>query len=294
MDMSASITIGNGDLVATIARLGAELIRLQDRQGRDYLWDGNPAFWTGRAPILFPMVGRAANDRNIIGGTPYPMRQHGFARGSTFVVTASGPDRCTMTLAATDATLAIYPFRFRLDVTYVLAPGTLSITATVTNEDDKDMTVSFGFHPALRWPLPGSSDHAGHRIVFDHPEPAPIRRLADGLVTPERIPSPVVDRTLTLHDTLFRDDALVFDTLASRAVTYCGPAGQEIRLTFPDMPFLGVWTKPGAGFICIEPWHGLASPVDFEGEFADRPGVMSIPPNSDRVFGVTFASPQWR
>jgi galactose mutarotase-like enzyme len=44
-----------------------------------------------------------------------------------------------------------------------------------------------------------------------------------------------------------------------------------------------VWSKPaGAPFLCIEPWHGYASPQTFDGEFVDKPGVMHLAPAAKR------------
>jgi len=53
---------------------------------------------------------------------------------------------------------------------------------------------------------------------------------------------------------------------------------------------LGIWSKPGgAGFLCIEPWRGFASPSDFDGEFADKPGVMHIAPGATEVLTYRIA-----
>ena len=286
-----AIILESTDLVVRIARLGAEMQSIQDTRGRDYLWDGDPAVWKGRAPILFPMVGRAAQDRIVIDGQVYPMRQHGFARTSHFTVADAARDRCVMTLTDDATTLACYPFPFRLDIAYALAGRELSIAATVRNTGDRAMPMSFGFHPAFRWPLPGAESRENHEIVFDAPEPEPIRRLSDGLVMAHPIPSPVVDRTLALFDALFAHDALVFDRPVSRGVTYRGPTDAAVRVTFADIPYLGVWTKPGAGYVCIEPWHGLASPQGFDGEFAQRPGVISIAAGARHTFAITVAFP---
>lgn len=283
-----SVSIGTDALTARISTLGPELIALRDPHGREFLWDGDPTFWKGRAPLLFPTVGRAVHDRIIVGGRAYPMKQHGFARNSVFEIGDAGKDHCVMTLRADAATLASYPFRFRLDVAYRLVANTLSIEATACNEDAAAMPVSFGFHPAFRWPLPGAHNREGHVVVFSDDETAPIRRLADGLLTDERIATPVSHRQLPLDDDLFRHDALVFDRLVSRRVAYRGPSIGCVELTFPDMPQLGIWTKPGAGFVCIEPWQGFASPANFDGEFSDRPGVVSIPPGSHRSFGMAI------
>lgn len=177
------ITLTNEFCRAEIFALGAELVRLQDATGADWLHDGDPAWWSGRAPLLFPMVGRAKGDHIRVDGRLFPLPQHGFARRATFAVVEAGPDRAVLRLSASGETLVSYPFAFRLDVAYALAGATLNVAATVANEDDKPMPFSLGFHPAFRWPLPGGK--GAHEVRFERPEPAPIRRLTDGLLDPQ-------------------------------------------------------------------------------------------------------------
>jgi galactose mutarotase-like enzyme len=292
-DSNGTIVALNGPgLSADISERGAELVRLRDAEGRDLLWNGDPAFWTGRAPLLFPMVGRAKGDRIRVDGRAYDLPKHGFARSSRFTVVEGSKARCTMRLSSSPATLDLYPFAFDLDVIHAADRASLTTTAIVRNRDERALPVSFGFHPALRWPLPFGASRAAHEIVFHETEDATIRRVEDGLLTPVRHPSPIEGRRLRLRDDLFIDDALIFEALRSRSVTYGAPGSPSIRVDFPDMPHLGIWTKPGAGFICIEPWQGHASPDDFDGEFASRPGVMSIPVGQEATFVMIIALPQ--
>ncbi len=283
--MTETVLISTSKLSARISASGAELVRLQDGGGRDLLWDGDPAFWTGRSPLLFPIVGEARGNRITVAGTQYEIGRHGFARTSHFALVASEAACCTWRLEASEATRRHYPFSFRLDVTYQIEGGTLQMTAEVTNRGDGPMPASFGFHPALRWPLPYEKPREAHEIVFEQEEPAPIRRPIDGLLSSARYPTPVRDRRLALHDRLFKEGALVFDQLASRSLVY----GDAIRVAFPQMPHLGIWTIPGAGYVCIEPWQGHASPEDFDGELADKPGMVTIMPGATESFGMSIS-----
>ena len=284
-----NVKIRSGDLTAEISPLGAELRRLTTADGRELLSDGDPAFWTGRAPILFPVVGALNQGRYRLDGETYPMPKHGFARRSTFTVEEAGEAAATLRLEASDATRAVYPFDFRLDLRFTLSGPTLEMQATVSNLGSAAMPASFGFHPALRWPLPFGEARADHRLVFEHDEPAPIRRIdTDGLVLPDPRPTPVEGRTLRLRDALFTD-AVIFDRPASRGLTYGAPAGPQIDVTYPDLPLLGVWTKPGAAFICIEPWAGVADPQGFTGDFRDKPGVFETAPGASRTLTMTLA-----
>jgi galactose mutarotase-like enzyme len=287
--MVESASIRNAHLSAEIAALGAELMLLRDAAGRDFLWDGDPAWWRGRAPLLFPIVGRVPKDDIVVDGERYAMRQHGLARISQFTLVEAHAEQCLYRLASSDATRAVYPFDFILDVRYALEANKLAITATVSNTGGRDMPVSFGFHPAFRLPLPGGSARGEHVLRFDAPEPAPIRRLRQGLLLAQEFATPVRGDTLQLADDLFVDDALIFQHPVSRGVTYSSASGPSIRIEFPDMPNLGVWSKPGAGFVCIEPWHGYAAPEDFDGELRDKEGSLSVAPGASVSFAITIA-----
>lgn len=289
--MSANtIRLTGPELAAEISELGAELVRLQDREGSDLLWSGDPAIWAGRAPLLFPMVGRAKDDRIRVDGRDYKLSKHGFARTSQFSVVAQRENSCALRLAAGPETLISYPFAFQVDVTFEIAGSVLVNRAVVTNQDKRALPVSFGFHPAFRWPLPYGADRDAHAIVFEQDESnQPIRRVQDGLLTQVRHPTPVSGNRLSLTDNLFVDDALIFLSPASRSVTYGAAGRPALMVCFPGMPHLGIWTKPGAGYVCIEPWQGFASPDDFDGEFAERPGVISVPVGGSATFAIQIA-----
>lgn len=277
------VTLQNGILGAAVSARGAELQRLHTASGEELLWDGNPDVWAGRSPLLFPIVGNVRDDHITVRGRRYPLLRHGFARTSTFEAVESAASHCTWRLRPNDETRKHYPFTFRLDVTYALDGARLTMRATVANEGADTMPASFGFHPAFRWPLVPDVAREDHEVRFEKPEPEPIRRLAGGLLGgPE--PTPVVGDRLTLADALFERDALIFDRLRSRQLTYGPFAGRRLQLDFPEMPHLGIWSKPGAGFVCLEPWHGTASPSGFDGELVKKPGIVAIPPQSERVF----------
>jgi len=280
------LSIKGSNLQATISDLGAELVRLQDGEGRDLLWNGDPAFWTGHAPLLFPIVGNANKDQVKVSGRSYPISRHGFARTSSFERTAESASHGTWRLASSDATRVHYPYEFVLDVTHRIEGSTLSIRAEVTNAGAGPMPVSFGFHPAFRWPLPYGQPRAAHAIAFEQPEPSSVRRLDNGLLSAARHTTPVQGNRLELDDGLFTDDALIFDQIASRRVTYGAGTAPRIEVDFPGMPYLGVWSKPGAGFICIEPWQGFADPVGFDGELQKKPGTLLVAPGSTAVFAI--------
>ncbi len=275
------LSLTSTSLAVEINPLGAQLSTLRDSAGRDLLWDGDPAFWNGRAPLLFPIVGALAGGRYRLGQNHYSLPRHGFARGKLFAATATGSAAAIFRLSSDAATSQVYPFHFELDVRFALQGAALSVVATVRNTGEEDMSASLGFHPAFRWPLPYGRARSDHYIEFSVDEPAPIRRLdADGLLSPLKHPTPIRARRLALTDALFQDDALILDQVRSRSVTYGAPDGPRLRVGYPDAPYLGLWTKPGSGFICIEPWHGIADPAGFAADFRQKPGIFTVAPGA--------------
>ncbi|WP_375397453.1 aldose 1-epimerase family protein [uncultured Sphingomonas sp.] len=274
------ICIASDRLSAVINPLGAELTTLRDGDKRDLMTDADPAFWTGHAPILFPIVGRLNQDMLRVDGAGYAMKQHGFARRQMFDVMEQDTAHALFRLTDNEETRAQYPFGFALDVAFTISAATLTITAQIANPGKTALPASLGFHPAFAWPLPYGAAKETHRIVFDADEPGAVKQLADGLMAGER-PSPLSGRILALRDALFADDALIWDPVHAGSVTYGPPSGQHLRIDFPDTPQLGLWTKPGAAFVCIEPWHGHADPAGFTGDFRDKPGMFEVPPGGE-------------
>jgi galactose mutarotase-like enzyme len=293
--MSGLVAISSDELTARINPLGAELWSLTDRQGREYMTDADPAFWTGHAPLLFPIVGRLHEDALRLGDRAYRVEKHGFARRMEWELVGAGEDAVTFHLADTDATRASYPFAFDLAVLFELEGNTLSVIARIGNPGKEPLPFSFGFHPAFAWPLPGGGAKQAHRIVFERPEPEPVRRIdpASALLLPQAEPTPVIGDTLAPRPELFEADALIWDRLASRSLTFASPDGAALEIAFPDCPHLGVWQKPGAPFLAIEPWHGFNDPVGFTGDFRDKPGIVLLAPGAERRFrlDVTVRNP---
>ncbi len=279
------VTITDGALTARINPLGAELWSLTDAQGREYMTDADPAFWTGHAPLLFPIVGALNGGTYRLGSRKYALPKHGFARTSRFDVTEQASDRVNFRLRDSEESRPSYPFAFVLDVAFALSGQTLVVAATVSNADGDPLPFSFGFHPAFAWPLPDGGAKDAHRIVFERDEPEPIRRLdpARAMLLPDPRPSPVKGNVLLPDASMFEEDALIWKRLNSRALSFEGD-GPSLGIAFPDFPNLGVWQKPGARFLAIEPWHGFNDPQGFAGDFRDKPGIMQLPPGVERTF----------
>jgi galactose mutarotase-like enzyme len=276
---SSWIRLHSDALDVAIDPQGAQLSVLRDAAGNDLLWNGDPAVWKGRAPILFPIVGALNGGHYHWCHQRFALPRHGFARDRSFDVVSSNARAALLRQSGDSTTHSRYPFAFELDVAFAVAGTRLTTIATVRNNGEIALPASLGFHPALRWPLPFGAARDAHYLEFEHDEPAPIRRLnGAGLLMAQSFPTPVRGRRLLLEDALFVDDVVIFDQCNSRSLTYGAGTGPRIKVEFPDATYLGLWSKPGAPFICIEPWRGVADPVDFAGEFSDKPGVMLVPP----------------
>lgn len=275
------VVLACGAWRAEIDPQGAELKRLV-WDGAELLWEGDPAWWARTAPILFPVVGATAGGLIRVDGRIHAMPKHGFARDLPWFLFERTEASATLRLADSDATRKAYPFAFRLDLTYALREDGLAMTARLHNPGANALPASFGFHPAFRWPLDPAHPREAHRVAFTPKDPGPLRRL-DGDLLGGEAPSPVAEGRLVLRDDLFADDALIFATASPRELRYGVPGGRELILRH-DLPHLGLWTKPGAPFLCLEPWQGYADPVGFSGPFEAKPGAVLLAPGKTRAW----------
>lgn len=284
--MATSTRIGNGHLSVEVSALGAEMQSLTTHDGRSWLWSGDAAFWTGRSPVLFPIVGKAPDDHVSIDGVPYSMAQHGFARRREFSLAASNESMCRYVLTTSEETKAIYPFDFELAVEHAVKDRTLAVTAEVVNRGNKSMPFGLGFHPAFLWPLPGAQGRE-HTIVLDNGAEPALVRLEGGLVRPEKLPSPFRGGRLVLDHPMFDHDAMIFPTGAGSGLSYSAQGGPTLRFSFENLPNLALWSKPGAPFICIEPWHGTAAELNGSADLSKRPYSVALPARDSARFGFT-------
>jgi len=273
-------TIQAGGITAIVKAAGAELCSLKSADGLELLWQAGPA-WPRHAPWLFPIVGRLKNDELHHRGQTYKMTQHGFARDLRFEWLVRTAQSCTLRLSDSEATRVRYPFAFRLTITYRVTADSLEASIEIGNPGAEVLPASFGAHPAFNWPITPGQPKESYRVVFPQDEPAPIRRLSGGLLREQPEPSPVHGTMLPFSDALFADDAVILDGVESRSVRYEGERGPSINIAWDGFRELGIWSKPGgAPFLCIEPWRGFASPVGFDGEFADKPGLVHVAPGA--------------
>lgn len=273
---------GDDQLSVAVSAQGAELHSLRDAAGREWLWQEGP-LWPRRAPVLFPIVGRLADDTLRHEGRTFRLTQHGFARDRRFSWVTRSEAGCQLRLRDDESTRAVFPFSFVLDLSYAVARGALSCDVGLSNPGKAALVFSVGAHPAFAWPLPGGGNKDAHSVVFGADEPGPARRLTDGLLDgAEELR--LRGRRLPLNEDLFAADALVLPQVRSRSLRYEGPAGDALEMSWSGYGDLGLWSKAGADFLCLEPWCGHASPAGWDGEFADKPGTVRLMPGEGRTF----------
>ena len=283
-----AISLQSAGLSVRVALRGAEIKSLRTASGTELIWHGDPIWWDYSAPVLFPIIGPVALDRVQCQGQPFAMASHGFARTSIFGVLDVASDRVTLALKASTATREHYPFDFELLIEHKLIASGLHTAVTLSNTGSQPLPASFGFHPALRWPMAGRP-RAEHQLIFEQAERAKVKRVIRGGQLQETDTAlPLQDRCLRLSDHLFEHGALVLDPVQSQGLALADDLGPLLKLRWTGCPQLGLWTKPGAPFVCVEPWAGHPRPVGWDGELADKPGSMRLAPGATRTFSMSF------
>ena len=284
------VILDDGVLRLEVAPLGAEMRSLR-RHGTpfEYLWQGDPAVWPHRAPHLFPIVGRLKSDAFVYGRRTFRLGQHGFARDRMFAVGEATGTAATFVLRDDAATLASYPFHFRLAVTYRLDRGAVEIAYEVENLGDDEMPFSIGAHPGFSCPVADREQAREYVLEFERAETAARFIVEDGLVSRQSEFALRGESVLPVGAGLFDRGALVFKDLVSRRVRLVGRTpGPGVELGFKGFPYFGVWSKPGAPFVCLEPWCGIADAPDATGHLEDKEGIVRLSPGSTFARIVTI------
>lgn len=280
--MSKLITIKNQSLTAVISTRGAELQSLTDGNNKEYIWQGDPAVWSGRAPVLFPICGGLKDDRYTLDGVSYSLIKHGFARNSEFEIVSHESDRAVFLLKDSAESYISYPFSFEFFVSFSLVDASLQVEYTINNLSDKTMYFSCGAHEGFA--LPDGID--GARVIFEKAEQHKNYKVTEGLLdTKYEIIGDGSD-TLTLSKEYFSIDAIVLPEIASRSLTLSSADGtRSIRVNFPDFEHLLIWQVCGADYVCIEPWSGL--PDIYGGscfEIEKKPSITALEPEQTLCF----------
>ncbi len=276
-------TLIYGDIQATISSIGAELISLR-KANREYIWTGDPAYWNGHNPTLFPIIGFLKDNKTMFDGIEYQIPKHGYARKCEFALVAVNEHSITLKMTDTEETRMGFPFAFSLQITHTLTEYGYKTCFTVTNRNDRPMPFMLGVHTGFCLPLNERFSFEDYTLLFEHTEDNVIRYIAEGgqIITDPHGVSNYLDGAdrLALSYSLFDEDALMLTGLHSRKVALLDPNGLGVGMTFDGFDVLGIWTPPGkqAPFLCLEPWNGINAFTNEQAEFSRKPYIRITSP----------------
>ena len=274
---------------AVVTTHGGELISFRDGEGAEYLWQGDPAIWTGRNPILFPIVGALRDGKVRFPAGEFSMARHGFARNSEFTLVRQRPDSVTLELTENPETLAQYPYPFRLRVIHSLTATGFETSYIVKNTGQAPMPFCIGGHTAFNCPLHPGERFEDYQLVFDQKEYTHSIAVHPGGLLGGFLEEDYLFHTDTIplrHAIFDAADTLIYNELDSPGVSLVhGGTGRGLRVDFRDFPMLGVWTMPekNAPYICIEPWQGCGARLDETGDFGDKPHAVTLAPGEEKL-----------
>lgn len=270
-----NITLSNAKLSAQIKSLGAELCSLKNSSNKEYIWEGNPDFWGKHSPVLFPIVGALKNNTYTHNNKEYILTRHGFARDMEFQLVEKTEHSATFSIQSNSETLQNYPFQFELQIQYTLFHSTLEIAYKVINKDNSVIPFSIGAHPALAL----SGNFENYSLEFEKVEPLEYTLLENDLVSTQTETIATNSNSVPLTYKLFERDALIFKKLQSNSLTIVEKEIPLLKVHFDDFPNLGIWTKVGAPFLCIEPWFGYSDTTESNGNFFEKEGIVVLEAN---------------
>lgn len=281
-------SISNGVLSLEVDSLGAELRSLKLNE-RELLWQGDERFWTGRAPVLFPIVCGLRNDLYTLHGHSYRMPPHGFAKDKHFSLASREADQISFVLRDDEETRAMYPFRFTFTVGYALDGTSLRQEYIVQNDGDEALAFSLGVHTALNCPLNAGECFEEYQIRFPFPITIDRRVKKDNLMTTRTRPVLRNADVLPLDYALFDEAAVALVGMPVKSLELSNTKGSyRACYRFDDYADLGIWTMRGAPFICVEPWNGYDSCVDGVDDLLQKPGILLLQPGMTRSFASTI------
>ena len=277
--MKDTITLQNSFFTATIKLQGGELSSLYSHDfGREIIWNGDPSYWSRHTPVLFPFVCKLKNGQIKHLDDFYQLGQHGFARDMIFSLIEKSDHHLVLELRSCEKTRAMYPFNFCLTSSFELLKDGIRTSYHVTNLDKDKMYFSLGAHPAFNCPKFGL-ELEDYQIKFEQKEHAPTLLLDEsGLLSDKKRECLKNEDSIPLTDLLFKNDALMFTNLKSKSLVIGSDKDPtEIKISWKNFPFLGLWKPIGAPFLCVEPWQGIADFSNSSGVLSEKYGIITLP-----------------
>lgn len=280
-DCVRTTSIENEQLRVSFKHLGAELLSLLDkRDGVEHMWKADPAFWPRHAPLLFPCVGESKGEKITVDGESYPMGRHGFARSELFTVVGEGQHHVIFELRSYPNTLRQYPFDFIFRVRYELKEAQLSTSFEIINSGITEMGFQLGGHPAFAVPFGAKGNFSHYKIEFGETMNLNRHLLTEkGLYSGKERPFLINEAHFDLFYDLFKEDALVFKDIPSKTVwIQHRDGGKRLQMDYEGFNHFGIWSVPGADYVCLEPWIGCADKHDQVAEFFHKDSLVVLKP----------------
>ena len=281
--------LNNDFLKVIVNEKGAELSSLSTSE-REYIWQANPDFWARHAPILFPVVGRLIDHEYFYKNKAYTMHQHGFARDSNFKVIESKTTHMVLELNANDKTKKLFPFDFKLQVTYTLVQSSVRVEYRILNPSEhEDLYFSIGAHPAFNCPFESEHHRNEYQLVFDRALEPESETIVEGFRVSETTKVFEHKGKLMVNDSIFDNDALIFNPNPFSKVSFIHEPSQKeyLSVVFKNFPYLGIWSSgKEAPFLCIEPWHGITDHKKHTKELSQKEGIIRLLPG--KTFSCEF------
>jgi galactose mutarotase-like enzyme len=271
--------IENNKLQLAVKRYGAEIYSIKSAStGREFIWDANPKIWANHAPILFPIVGALKDGIYFYKGHQYSLPQHGFFRHNHAVELVDRTDSSLkFLLKSNNETRKVYPFDFEFITEYKLADNRIVINHEIVNTSDEEMYFSIGAHPAFKCPINDGEEYNDYYLEFEKEETAKSWKTDDGLIELEATEVFKLPNILNLHRDIFNQGALVFKDLKSRKISLKSRKSEQIvSISYEGFPYMGIWAKPMAEFVCIEPWLGIADSVNANQDITTKEGIIEL------------------
>lgn len=285
-----TVTIKNSEITADVTTAGGQLISIVDVNRIQYLWQGDPQYWNGTAPPLFPMAGVLRNKSAVMpNGKECHLERHGLVRKQEFSVLEKGDDFVVMSVCSNDETLKAFPYKYEFRAAYRLSGKTLTTEFTAINTGDEDMPFTLGGHPAFNCPLTGEEKFEDYTVEFEHAETADCMTtdISTGLLYADRRDR-ILDNTavLPMSHKLFEVDSIPFDSLKSRKAKLYNPkTGRGVAMNFEGLDYFVVWSsRNGGNFVALEPWTGLATCNDEDDVFMHKRGAKLLKPGKQMSF----------
>ena len=262
---------------------GAELVSI-DLDGEEKLHDGEN-YWNRHSPILFPIVGKLKDGKTLINGKEFFMGQHGFARDMDFEKIGEN----SYLLKSNEETHKKYPFDFELYVSYEVFDNSVKTKYKVINKSDRDMLFGLGGHPAF------VCDYSSGKYVLEfeqNEENIEFYKLENGLVKQEKedFSKYFKNNKIYLDQNIFNEDSITMKNVKSEKVFLLKGNKKILEFYFPNFKYLAIWSKPGASFLCLEPWFNTADKVNSNGIFEEKEDIIKLQQNGifESEYIVTF------